>query len=290
MVKLLMAIPVVKASGMVEEFDARKLADSLIRSGAPETVARDIAEKVSLQIAPSFHTKHIFRMAKKLLRQYNRVSGMRYTIKRAIYALGPTGYPFEKYVARMLKSYGYSVEVNRMIKGYCVTHEVDVLASRDDRRCVIECKHHATGEKPADVKIALYVHSRFNDIRKAFEISEHKNSHVHEGWLVTNTRCSSDAIKYAECVGLKVVSWRYPERGSLESLIEEKRLYPITILPAATKNAIQSLTSRDIILADEVAGMSEQVFLERSGLDRATALSIKREADELCVPPPTKPV
>ncbi len=279
-----MAISVIKASGASEEFDAGKLVNSLIRSGAPEAVAHDIAEKVSLQVKPSFHTKHIFRMAKKLLRRYNRVSGMRYSIKRAIYALGPTGYPFEKYVARILKSYGYGVEVNRMIKGYCVTHEVDVLASKDDRRCVIECKHHATGEKPADVKIALYVHSRFEDIRRAFEVSELKNSHVHEGWLVTNTRCSADAIKYAECVGLRIVSWRYPEKGSLESMIEEKRLYPITILPAATKAAVQSLTSRNIILADEVASMSEQTFFETSGLDRATAFTIKTEANELCMP------
>jgi hypothetical protein len=285
-----MAIQIIKASGKVEEFNSFKLVNSLVRSGAPEDIARDIAGKVSLQITPSMHTRHIFRMAKKLLRQYNRATGMRYSIKRAIYALGPTGYPFEKYVARILKAYGYNVEVNRIIKGYCVTHEVDVLASRDDRRCVIECKHHANGVKPADVKIALYVHSRFNDIRKAFEVSEQQNSHVHEGWLVTNTRCSADAIKYAECVGLKIMSWRYPEKESLEMMIEGKRLYPVTILPTATKNAIQSLTSRDIILADEIAGMDEQTFLGKSGLDRTSALSIKREADELCCVSPNKPL
>lgn len=277
-----MAIPVTKASGMTEEFDIGKLINSLVRSGAPEEIARDIADKISIQVTPTMHTRHIFRMAKKLLRQYSRATGMRYSIKRAIYALGPTGYPFEKFVARILKSHGYNVEVNRMLKGYCITHEVDVLATRDDRRCVIECKHHATGEKPADVKVALYVHSRFEDIRKAFEISEHKNSHVHEGWLVTNTRCSMDAIKYAECVGLRVVSWRYPEREGLEKMIEEKRLYPVTILPAATKNAVQTLTSRNIILADEISEMDEKVFLEMSGLDRQTALIIKKEADELC--------
>ena len=285
-----MAIQVIKASGNAEAFNSSKLVNSLVRAGAPEDVARDIAEKVSLQVTPSFHTRHIFRMAKKLLRKYNRATGMRYSIKRAIYALGPTGYPFEKYVARILKAYGYSVEVNRIIKGYCVTHEVDVLASRDDRRCVIECKHHANGDKPADVKIALYVHSRFNDIRKAFEFSEHQNSHVHEGWLVTNTRCSVDAIKYAECVGLKIVSWRYPEKESLDMMIEGKRLYPVTILPTATKNAIQSLTSRNIILADEIAGMDVQTFLIKSGLDQATALSIKKEADELCCASPNKPL
>ena len=108
------------------------------------------------------------------------------------------------------------------------------------------------------------------------------NSHVHEGWLVTNTRCSADAIKYAECVGLKIVSWRYPEKEGLEKMIEERRLYPVTILPAATKNAVQALISRDIILADEIASMDETVFFGTSGLDRQTSVILKREADELC--------
>ncbi len=279
-----MARSVTKSSGTTEEFDIGKLVNSLVRSGAPEAIARDIADKVSIQVTHSMHTRHIFRIAKKLLRQYNRATGMRYSIKKAIYALGPTGYPFEKYVARILKAYGYTVEVNRIIKGFCVTHEVDVLATRDDRRCMIECKHHATGEKPADVKIALYVHSRFEDIRKAFEISEQSNSHVHEGWLVTNTRCSTDAIKYAECVGLKVISWRYPEGESLEKMIEINRLYPVTILSAATKNVVQTLTSRDIILANEISAMEDTVFFGISGLDRQTAIIIKREADELCNP------
>jgi hypothetical protein len=133
-VKLLMAIPVTKASGRREEFDIGKLVDSLVRSGAPSDIARDIGDKVSIQVTHSMHTRHIFRMAKKLLRQNSRATGMRYSLKKAIYALGPTGYPFEKYVARILKSYGYGVEVNRIITGYCVTHEVDVLASKDERR------------------------------------------------------------------------------------------------------------------------------------------------------------
>ncbi|HMK60663.1 MAG TPA: restriction endonuclease [Dissulfurispiraceae bacterium] len=277
-----MTIPVTKASGKSEEFDIGKLVNSLVRSGAPEDVAWDIAGKVSTQVTHSMHTHHIFRMAKKLLRQYSRSSGMRYSIKKAIYSLGPTGYPFEKYVARILKAYGYSVEVNRIIKGFCVTHEVDVLATLDDKRCMIECKHHAGGEKPADIKIALYVHARFEDIRKAFDIEEHRNSHVQEDWLVTNTRCSSDAIKFAECVGLKVLSWRYPEKMGLEKMIEGKRLYPITILPAATRNTAQTLTSRDIILVDEISSMDVESLMRAGGLDNQTATLLKRQANELC--------
>ena len=40
-----MAVHVVKSSGLPERFDIQKLIDSLVRSGAPEDVAREIAEK-----------------------------------------------------------------------------------------------------------------------------------------------------------------------------------------------------------------------------------------------------
>ncbi|MEW6053233.1 MAG: restriction endonuclease [Nitrospirota bacterium] len=278
-----MSLQIIKASGKSEEFDITKLVDSLVRSGASESIAQEIAEKVENQLSPASHTKHIFRLAKRLLKQYNRVSDMRYSIKKAIYALGPSGYQFEKYFGRILKEYGYSVEVNRILRGYCVSHEIDVLAVKENRGFVIECKYRSNGGVPTDVKIALYVNSRFNDIRKAYESSPEQRLIIKEGWLVTNTRCSSDAIKYAECVGLKIVSWKYPEKESLEKMIENRRLYPVTILSSIRKNSIETLFRNNIILAKDIADLDEKAFLGRSGIDAGTALNLKREADELCV-------
>src|SRR4030066_1834903 len=134
---LIMAIKILKASGLSEDFDTRKLANSLIRSGTPADVADDIAEEVAKKIVPSTKTREIYRLAKKLLRQYNAAAGMRYSLKKPISELGPTGYPFEKYFARVLKGHGYSAEVGRIINGYCVRHEVDILAKSDSRRFVI---------------------------------------------------------------------------------------------------------------------------------------------------------
>lgn len=280
-----MSLKIIKASGKYEDFEITKLVDSLIRSGASGDVAQDIAKKVASQVTPSSHTKHIFKMAKRLLRQYNRATDMRYSIKKAIYSLGPSGYQFEKYFGRILKEYGYSVEVNQVLRGYCVTHEVDVLAIKDNKGFVIECKYHSNGGIPTDVKIALYIHSRFEDIRKVYESSPENNLRIHGGWLVTNTRCSTDAIKYAECVGLKLVSWKYPEKASLEKMIENKRLYPITILSSVKKNSIETLFRNGIILAKDIADMDEQTFLKRSDLEAGTARTLKREADELCFYP-----
>ena len=280
-----MAITIIKESGRTEEFDIQKLIASLVRTGASEDVALDIARKVASQITPASHTKHIFRMAKKLLRQVNHVSDMRYSIKSAIYSLGPSGYQFEKYFAQILKSYGYSVEINQVLNGYCVSHEIDILASKDNKCFAIECKYHCNGGNPTDVKIALYVHSRFADIKKAYDVRPGNSVSVQQGWLVTNTRCTTDAVKYAECVGLKIVSWRYPQKESLERLIEDRRLYPVTILSSIRKNTLDILFHNNIIFAKDIADMDEESFIKKSGIERSIAKILKKEADALCLYP-----
>jgi hypothetical protein len=208
---------------------------------------------------------------------------MRYSIKRAIYALGPAGYQFEQYFARILKEYGYVVEVNKILNGYCVSHEVDVFAVKDNAGLVIECKYHSDGGIPTDVKTALYIHSRFADIKKAFDSAPVNSFRILEGWLVTNTRCSSDAIKFAECMGLRIVSWRYPQKEGLEKMIEDKRLYPVTILTSVKRNILDILFRNKFILAKDIADMDQQTFVAKSGLDIDIARILKREADELCI-------
>lgn len=277
-----MSPTIIKASGQSEEFRIRKLVDSLIRSGASETIAWDIARKVEQQITPSFHTKQIFRLAKKMLRHYNRAFDMRYSLKKAIYALGPAGYQFEKYFAGILKRYGYSVEVGRIMQGYCVSHEVDVFARKDSQCFVIECKYHSNSGNPTDVKAALYIHSRVADIKKAYDLNPDPDFTMNQGWLVTNTRCTTDAIKYAECAGLKIVSWKYPEKDSLEKMIETKQLYPVTVLSSLKKTLLDVLFRNDILFAHEIADMDEQSFIRKSGLDAASAGILKKEADTIC--------
>jgi hypothetical protein len=279
-----MALTIVKASGETEDFRIQKLIDSLMRSGVPPDVASDIAGQVERQISPRTHTNHIFRLAKRLLKRYNAASCMRYSLKGAISALGPSGYPFEQYFARVLSAYGYRVELNKFVEGYCVRHEVDIIAKKDEERFVIECKYHSEGGKSTDVKTALYVHARFADIKKAEDLRSPPAS-VRQGWLVTNTRCTSEAIAYAECMGLRIVSWRYPEEESLARMIENKRLYPVTVLPSAKKRVLETLLSRNLILAGDIAGMDPGVFIARSGLEGDIASALKNEADRLCAGP-----
>ena len=277
-----MSLTVTKASGKLEIFKIQKLVDSLIRAGATRDAAWTIAQKVQTQITPGSHTKQIYRKAKRLLKKYNSVSDMRYSIKNAMYGLGPAGYRFEKFFAGILREYGYSAETNRFIKGHCVTHEVDVFAKKAKSAFVIECKYHSSSGNATDLKTALYIHSRMEDIKKAFLSSPKHAALTHEGWLVTNTRCTSDAIEYAECAGLKIVSWKYPKKESLEKMIEDKGLYPVTILSSVKKHSLEALFQNDILFAKDIAEMNESSFQSRSGLEADLARVLKSEADRVC--------
>jgi hypothetical protein len=137
---------VLKGSGELEPFRRRKVRRSLLNSGVRQADAEDIIDRVLLTVKPPLSTKKIFREARKILRSYSLSCTMRYSLKEAIFALGPSGYSFEKYVAKILAARGYRTEVGKAIKGHCVSHEVDVVAYRDDSCYIVECKFHQNGK------------------------------------------------------------------------------------------------------------------------------------------------
>ncbi|HMK43153.1 MAG TPA: restriction endonuclease [Dissulfurispiraceae bacterium] len=274
---------ITKSSGIQEDFQLAKLIDSLMRAGAPQDIAARIADDISRQMPQVAHSKHIYKIAKRLLRKYNRASGMRYSLKKAIYSLGPSGFPFERYFAKVLSHHGYSTQTNVVVKGYCVSHEVDVIAQDASGKHMIECKYHNDPGKNTDVKVALYIHARFQDIKKEYERAPEKNGIFSQGWLVTNTRCSGDAIAFAECAGLKIISWRYPEDSSLEKMIEEKHLYPITVLQFPDRRSLEACIAHDIILAKDIAVIPDAELAAQVQLNEATVRSLKKQVSELCI-------
>jgi hypothetical protein len=275
-----MNIKIKKASGIVEDFDSAKLLNSLIRSGADRDKAEEIISKVLPDVTPYSSTRKIYRLAHKYLRQFNRSSVLRYSLKKAMMRLGPTGYPFEKYIGELLVQYGYEVEVGVVLEGKCVKHEVDVFARRGKDILLIECKFRNSAESSPDVKIAMYVHSRFRDLRAAMK-SIYPGRHM-AGWLVTNTRFTTDAIQYARCSGLTLKSWRYPEKGSLEQMIEERKLYPVTVMSGLTGAHLRKLFEHNIILMKDLAKMELPEIKRLLSITEKRAANLKEAADKLC--------
>lgn len=275
-----MKIKIKKASGVIEDFNADKLLESLIRSGADRDQAEEVIGKIIPDIQPYTSTRKIFRLAHKYLKQFNRSSVLRYSLKKALMRLGPTGYPFESYVSELLKNYGYDVKVGVTLEGRCVKHEVDVFAVNNSEISFVECKYRNRAENAPDVKVAMYFHSRFRDLRSAMKNQYPDKSFT--GWLITNTRFTADAIQYAECNGLKLKSWGYPEKESLEKMIEERKLYPITVMSGLTSGQIRKLFERKIILMKDLAKMDTNVIKILLSISDRRAAALKEEADKLC--------
>ena len=195
--------------------------------------------------------------------------------------LGPSGFPFEIYFAQLLAEEGYIVKNDKIIQGHCVTHEVDVLAEKDNTLHYIECKYHNSSGIIADVKVPLYIHSRFKDIVEYQKLQKENEGKQFKGWVVTNTRFSTDAIQYGLCSELELVAWDFPETDkSLKKRIDVARLYPITCLTTLTGTEKQTLLNQKIVLC-RTLDKNEQL-LTSLGIKSTRLQAVLNECALLC--------
>ena len=270
---------IIKADGKKELYDEQKIKSSFIKAGAPPEIAAKATRTINKKIKDNMSTNEIYSEVLGHLKILEPRIALKYSLKRAIMDMGPEGFVFEKYIARILKEYGYTTEVGQIMNGYCVEHEVDVIAKKEDRICLVECKYHNSPGIKSDIKTALYIHSRFLDIEKGYRV-KNNDSHAHfEAWLVTNTKCTSDALKYAGCVGLKVLAWYCPKIKNLQYFIETKKLYPISILFTITKKQKEKLFDSDIILIKELGSCNVNNLARLISVNQLEASRILNEVN-----------
>lgn len=257
-----------KASGEQEPFALDKLIRSLRKSGAEEAIIQKIGKDIQAWIYDGVSTHKIYARAFSLLRKEEKQAASRYRLKKGIMELGPTGYPFEHFIGQVMATQGFTVEVGQVLHGQCVTHEVDVVATRGKEQHFVECKYGQSPDRIQNVKVPLYIRSRVNDlISKRKESAEYRDFSFH-GWVVTNTRFTSDAIDYGQCSGLHLLSWDYPLGNSLKDLIDREKIYPLTVLNSLTKSHKQQLLNQNIVTCKQL--------LDNPGLLDSLALSEKK--------------
>ena len=273
-------IEVLKSSGEKVQFSMDKLRNSLKRSGADHELVENIVTKVRDEIYPGITTNEIYNRAYALLKRKKSVFASKYKLKKAIYELGPTGFPFERFVAAILKYSGYQVKVGVILNGRCVTHEIDVLAEKNERTTIIECKFHSDKGLKCNVKVPLYIHSRYNDVKEHWEGTKKENKKLEIGWVVTNTRFTEDALKYGICANLYLLSWDYPKNEGLKDRIDRLGLYPITVSSLLSNREKQFLLSRDVVLCRQL--LHDKFFLDHLGISTNRKVKILDEVGQLC--------
>tara|TARA_R110002012_G_scaffold267202_2_gene450892 strand:- start:378 stop:1226 length:849 start_codon:yes stop_codon:yes gene_type:complete len=279
MAKNLSDIEIIKHSGQKAKFSIEKLKASLRKSDADEALVSEIANNVRDELYQGISTKEIYNRAFSLLKKKKKGYASKYKLKKAIYELGPTGFPFEKFVGALLFYSGYEVKTGQILQGKCVTHEVDVVAHKNGQYLVAECKFHSDEGRNCDVKVPLYIHSRYRDILNYY--GDKNNGEIpNEGWVVTNTRFTEDAIKYGNCVGLHLLSWDLPKDNGIKDHIDRLGLYPVTVSTLLTQREKQFLLSRDVVLCKQL--IDDHFYLDHLGISEKRKERILGEIELLC--------
>jgi len=270
---------ITKASGAKEPFSQQKLENSLKKAGADNNAIKAIINKIYPFLYEGISTKKIYRKAFKLLVRQKGSVAARYSLKKAIMELGPTGYPFEHFIGQLLQHSGLQTQVGQILEGKCVNHEVDVIATGGKIQYLIECKYYNSQGKYADVKVPMYIRSRFEDIvamRK--NLPEYKDFSF-SSWIVTNTRFTSDASAYGKCAGLHLVSWDFPADQSLKAMIESEGLFPVTVLTSLNKEQKQIFLDKGIVLCRQI--VKESDLLDKVVLSQSKKQKVIDEIKDL---------
>ena len=265
-----------KSDGELEAFDPAKLEHSLAHAGASSTMRARILAHVVQQLHPGMVTEEIYHHAFQMLREHESAPvAARYSMKRAVFALGPSGFPFESFLAEVFRGHGWSVQTEVTLTGRCAPHEVDVLMEKDGHRVGIEAKFHNDPSGKTDIKDALYVYARYEDLKKAPMAS----SRVDEGYLVTNTRFTRNAIRYAQCSNLRLIGWDYPRTRGLLNLIEEAKVHPLTCLTTLSESEKRRFMDKKIVLCKHVQAPH---LLQDFGIKPDRIMKVMEEAKLLC--------
>ncbi len=270
---------ITKADGTKEVFDPIRLALSMRRAGAGEHAAENIVDTITNTITQGALSKEIYARAFSLLRKEGRPIAARYALRRALLELGPTGHPFEDFISHLYRAEGWNVDTRKILQGKCVAHEVDFYATNpaEGISLAAELKYHNDPNYKTDLKVALYVKSRFEDIFSCNE--ETRLCNIDRGILITNTKFTSEAIAYAECAGVELLGWGYPIENTLFMRMSKAKVYPITSLTGLSRSEKRILIESGVIAVDEVVSDKHKLDILRISPDRIGELLA--EADGL---------
>jgi len=268
---------IIKASGEKEPFSHTKFCRSVQMAGAPSHVVSKVCGVVEREIKSGISTEELSRKTATYLRQEDVLVAAKYKLRAAIMELGPAGFFFEEYVAAILREYGYEAKVGQMVRGKCVAHEIDIQAVKGNEHFLVEVKYHNRRGLKSDVQVAMYMYARFLDIAEA----KHKQRNKHSAWLITNTKFTKKAIQYAECMGIQMTGWRYPKKQGLEQLIENKALYPITVLPSANTFIREQFAQANLMFVRDLLAYSPESLVKKFGLYKKAAKQLIKEAYDL---------
>ncbi len=274
-----MAIKVLKADGLYQDFDVQKLKRSLRRSGATDEETKEVVKRIEAILYDGIRTQEIYRHAFTFLREGQKDIAARYSLRRALFGLGPTGFPFEDFLARLFQTEGYTTKTRVSLVGKCAEHELDIAAYSESDSFVCEAKFHSRPGIKSDLQVVMYSYARLLDLKNQ-KICQQDVCGIKDFKIVTNTKFTNTAEKYANCVGMSLLSWNYPEGNNLHDLIQRSGLYPVTVLNNLSQSQKLMLISRGAIVCSDLVERPQ--LLRHLHISKKRTESVLAEAASLC--------
>jgi hypothetical protein len=270
---------VTKFDGTMQQFSKEKIVRTCMRMGATRAVAEFVADEIEARIYDGIPTRKILQMIFSRLRKLKPVIRYQIDLRKALSLLNPAP-DFEMFIQLLLREHGYDVTPNQIIRGRCVEHEVDAVARKNGKICVVEVKHHYKYHTPTSLDVSRISRAIFEDVTEGYELGLN-NLKIDFALIVCNTKLSDHAKRYADCRKIEHIGWSSPKNRDLQTMIEEKKLYPITFLKALSADARKRLTSNGIILLKQLTEQNMVVLRRQTGISKEKAASLIDDAHSI---------
>ena len=261
-----MAVLVTKADGTREVFNKWKIVRTCLRMGATQEAAETIASEIESRLYDGITTRRILQMVYSRLKKHRPVMKLQIDLRRSL-SLLRSAPDFERYIQLLLREHGYEVTSNQIIRGRCVEHEVDAVARKDGKTCIVEVKHHYKYHTPTSLDVSRISRAVFEDLTEGHQLG-HNKLKIDYAMIVCNTKLSEHAKRYADCRGISHISWSSPPNHDLQTMIETKKVYPITILKGLSATTRNRLTSNGIILLKQLAEKNIVDLRRQTGIQK----------------------
>lgn len=263
-----MTVLVTKVDGTKQVFDREKVVRTCLRMGATREIAEKIAENIEMTVYDGIETKKILKMIFGQLGKYKPAVKHQIDLRKALSLMKPKP-DFERFIQILLSEHGYKVTPNQIIRGKCVEHEVDAVARKNGETYIVEVKHHFSYHTPTGLDVSRITRAVFEDVTEGFKLGLN-NLKIDKAMIVCNTKLSEHAKRYAKCRGIHHIGWGSPPNRNLQTMIEEKKLHPLTYLKGLNTATREKLASAGIVLLKQLTAKNPEELRRETGIRKET--------------------
>jgi hypothetical protein len=271
-----LGVYVMKADGTMQLFDREKVVRTCLRMGVSRGIAKEVAREVENRLYDGIPTRKILQMTFTLLRRYKPTIRHLLDLRKGL-SLMDSKPEFETFVQVLLAHNGFEVTPNRLVTGRCGVHEVDAIARKEGVTYFVEAKHHVNYHTPTGLDESRIARAILEDVTEGFELGK-SSLKIDRAMIVTNTRYPEHARHYGKCRNILQIGWNSPADLSLQNMIEEKDLYPLSCLRGLKKETKAQLVGSGIVLMKQLFEEEPSMLARKTGIQKETLKQIIEKA------------